>query len=287
MAELLFDNSPGLVRVMQLASGSAPGLISVRGKSGNLTGQNSVIIQSIGVSQEVQAQFMVSLQKLVYIYCFGDRPGQITVTGLAFDSFCLGNAGSNDPFTPPPPFNFSATGLSGSASNAGGGSAAMAGVDTIMSYYTINRAVAEDNIIKVLLGKTSFQGYLISMNMQTANTEQKMFQFTLTIWTVPNKVGPDGSVSSTSSQDSEAGESVGAITAANSAQTAKQRQASLQAEADAFNRGLPEPAVRVVDTSTPGTVNINGIITQKTALNASASDTVFWDSVVSGGSTIK
>lgn len=233
MAELLFDNSPGLVRVMQLASGSAPGLISVRGKSGQLTGQNSVIIQSIGVSQEVQAQFMVSLQKLVYIYCFGDRPGQITVTGLAFDSFCLGNAGSSDPFTPPPPFNFSAMGPLGSATNVGGsgGSAAMAGVDTIMSYYTINRAVAEDNVIKVLLGKTSFQGYLVSMNLQTANTEQKMFQFTLTIWTVPNKIGPDGSVSSTSSQDSAAGESVAAVTAANSASNAANLTSNFSASA--------------------------------------------------------
>ena len=243
MAELLFDNSPGLVRVMQLASGSAPGLISVRGKSGTLTGQNSVIVQSIGVSQEVQAQFMVSLQKLVYIYCFGDRPGQITVTGLAFDSFCLGNAGNSDPFAPPAPFNFSAMAPLGTSSLFGGssgngGSAPMAGVDTLLSYYTLNRAVAEDNIIKVLLGRTSFQGYLISMNMQTANTEQKMFQFTLTIWTVPNQVGPNGSVtSSSSSQDSAAGESVGAITAANSADNANNLAASVEA-AGASSFGL-------------------------------------------------
>ena len=167
MAELLFDTKPGLVRIAQLTSGSAPALISViptrSGHGGDLATYNSVIIQSIGLSQEVHAQFMSSLQKVVYIYCFGDKPGQIIVSGLAFNDYCIGP--NENP-------------------------AQMVGPNTLMGYYDSNRAVEEENIIKVLIGRESFQGYLISMNMQTANIEQRTFQFSLTIWTVPKQVGP-------------------------------------------------------------------------------------------------
>jgi hypothetical protein len=153
----IFTAQPGQVHVVDLGGG-APGVLSVTGEGGRLSRQEGVIITSIGVGQQVNAQFTPSLEKVIYVYSFGDRMGQITVNGVAFDKTCRDKRG-------------------------------YLGARSIFSYYDKSRAVEEDRIMKVSIGGKTFQGYLTSMDLRTSSPELKLMGFTLSIVTIPKQVG--------------------------------------------------------------------------------------------------
>src|SRR5271165_5385492 len=49
------------------------------------------IITRFTFSQAVNAQFLHTLGNAIYIYTFGDRIGQVTISGLSFANDCNGN----------------------------------------------------------------------------------------------------------------------------------------------------------------------------------------------------
>ena len=49
---------------------------------------HTVIITSIGTAQEANFQFMQTLNDHIFVYVFGDKVGQIQVTGLMFAGDC-------------------------------------------------------------------------------------------------------------------------------------------------------------------------------------------------------
>lgn len=155
---LLFQSRPGLVQVVDLGDRGITAALTVTGR-GNLAQQEGVIITGVGVSQQVNTQFMSSLQKVLYIYSFGDRPGRVTLDGLAFDRTC-------DTET--------VRGV---------------GAKSLLEYYDNNRAIAEDRLMKVQIGQYTIQGYLNEMNLSTSSPEFHMMGFSLTLVTVPKKVG--------------------------------------------------------------------------------------------------
>lgn len=149
---LIFANKVGTVSAVDMPG--LPALLTVKGPGGNLTGQSTVVVTSIGVSQNVNIQFMPSLQSVLYIYSFGDRQGEIKVSGVAFDRNC-----------------------DSEESNAG--------VNFALSYYDDNRAVTEGKIMTVIIGNKTLQGFLTGMNIQTADTVYRTHSFSYTIATVP------------------------------------------------------------------------------------------------------
>lgn len=156
----LFQSKPGMVQVIDLGEGGAPGVLSVSGPAGRLSKQEGVVITGIGVNQDVNAQFMASLQKVIYVYSFGDRMGAVQVNGLCFDRLC-----------------------------EGGDQLGYLGAWNLMNYYDDSRAVEEDRLMKIVIGFYSLQGYLIAMNLNTASSEFKTMSFNLRIVTVPKQVG--------------------------------------------------------------------------------------------------
>lgn len=156
----LFQTRPGVVRVVDLGISAAPGMLVVSGDSGKLSQQTGVIITSIGVDQHVNAQFVASLQKVIYVYSFGDRMGAVRVNGMLFDTLCD-----------------HVTGLRSQ------------GARNLLEYYDSNRAVDEKRLMKVLIGGYSLQGFLVASQISTASTEFKTMNFSLEIVTVPKQVG--------------------------------------------------------------------------------------------------
>ena len=152
------QTNTGRVQIVDLGVGSAPGILSVSGRGGKVSRQSGVIITSIGVDQSVNAQFMASLQKVIYVYSFGDRMGAIRVNGICFDRICGANTHNQ-------------------------------GTRNILDYYDDNRAIDESRIMKILIGKYSMQGYLVSLNLNTSSAEFKTTGFALKIITIPKQVG--------------------------------------------------------------------------------------------------
>lgn len=155
----LFQSKPGMVKVVDLGDSAAIGVLSISGEGGKLEQQDGVVITQIGINQEVNAQFMPSLQKVIYVYSFGDRMGQIQVNGIAFDKLC----------------NKASRGY--------------VGTNSLFKYYDKNRAIDENRLMKISIGKVAFQGYLISSSLNTASPEFRTMSFSLRIVTVPSQVG--------------------------------------------------------------------------------------------------
>lgn len=157
MATKIFKTQPGLVQAIDLGGG-APGVLSIKGPGGELTRKEEVIVTSIGVGQQVNIQFAPSLQKVIYVYSFGDRIGQVAINGVAFDKTCNKRSG-------------------------------YVGAKTILDYYEDSRAIDEGRIIKISLGGRTFQGYLTAMDLRTSSPELKLMGFTLTVIIVPEQAG--------------------------------------------------------------------------------------------------
>lgn len=155
----IFQSKPGMVQVVDLGDGGGPGVLSISG-AGNLASQQGVVITGIGVDQRVNIQFVSSLQKVIYVYSFGDKMGQITVSGLAFHKICPGN-----------------------------GQQGYLGAQSLLEYYDKNRAISEDRLMKVSIGGYAIQGYMVSANLQTSSAEFKTMAFTLNIISVPKQIG--------------------------------------------------------------------------------------------------
>jgi hypothetical protein len=75
--------APGTAGIV--TGGGVPGAMKIAGIPQN------IIVSAIGFSGQVNAQFMHTLKRNVYIYVFGDRVGSIMVDGYAFMNRCSGN----------------------------------------------------------------------------------------------------------------------------------------------------------------------------------------------------
>lgn len=158
MGTAVIKSQPGIVQVYKPKGSALPGVLSVTGPGGTFDSMRAVIITGMGVDQAVNVQFMPSLEKLIYVYSFGDRMGAITLHGLAFDRLCRKS------------------------------SHAYQGMRELLEYYDESRAITEDRIIKVLIGgKYRFQGFLVSMATNTQSAEMRLNSFTMKIATLPRQ----------------------------------------------------------------------------------------------------
>lgn len=153
----IFANNAGLVTSVGLDSG-VPGIISVTNSDNSKLEQlQAVIITSIGIGQAVNIQFMPSLDQVLYIYAFGDRPGNVSISGIAFDRTCQAK---ESPGT---------------------------GILNVLDYYDTSRASVESKIMTVSIGdgKRTLQGFLVKMDSNLADPSIRSFSFTYEIVMVP------------------------------------------------------------------------------------------------------
>jgi len=152
----LFSASDFGVVVVRRFDG-APGTISFLDK---FPQHDSVIITSIGYRQSVNAQFMPSLADLIYVYVFGDKMGDVIISGICFDRTC------------------DTTGT-------------FQGVGRALAYYRDNRAKVTNKSVKVRIGDTEINGFVLSMDVNTADAVNKTMRFSLSIAALPRAASQD------------------------------------------------------------------------------------------------
>jgi len=171
MPQIFKTTQRGKVAV-QSASG-APARIKILDPQLKAGRYDPVIITQVGVSHSVNVQLMNTLRNLVYVYSFGDKMGQVQVSGVVFYDTCGGSSG---------PF---------------------AGVKHIMDYYNTNKAsripVAT---VKIHLGSYNLTGFLLDVRINLSNAATQASQFTMNIATLPESLGNN----STATAASTAGE---------------------------------------------------------------------------------
>lgn len=117
------------------------------------------IVSSISMSQDINVQFMHSLNDTIYINVFGNKIGQMTISGILFLSTVCNDDGSKDER---PPF------------------------ETFYNYYLNNNALARPDAISVQLGTGAiFKAFILNFTFQVIDAQTSLGQFTMSLAVVP------------------------------------------------------------------------------------------------------
>ncbi len=116
------------------------------------------IVTRLTVNQQVNLQFLHTLGSLIYIYVFGDRMGQISLSGLSF------NCGACNPFTD------------------------VLGMEKMMMWYNDNRASKRKKPVRVTIGRTVLEGFVTSSQADVIDPSLNLVQWTVQMASLPQDV---------------------------------------------------------------------------------------------------
>jgi hypothetical protein len=132
--------------------------VDVKGAGGSIgfTVQKSIITR-VTVSQQGNYQFLHTLGNDVYIYVFGDRIGEVTISGLAFPVDC---DKSGSPL----------------------------GAELIFDWYKDNRVAKRVQPVTITIGlKTIIQGFVTSLTLDTVDPATGVVQWNMQMVVLPDK----------------------------------------------------------------------------------------------------
>jgi hypothetical protein len=143
------------------------------------TFEGGIVVTSVLYSQEANVQFMQTLRDAIYVYSFGDKMGDIQITGLCVPYVCAPPGSSADD--------------------------SVSGIRNIMSYYAQHRVSADLNPINVVLAQEVIVGFLVGCKINTVDASSYIHQFVLLLKALPrgnpSYPGFSGSESSSNSDD--------------------------------------------------------------------------------------
>lgn len=113
------------------------------------------IITRVTCAQQVNLQFLHTMGKHVYVYVFGDRMGQIGLSGLSFANECPGPSQEH-------------------------------GVVKIFDWYRKNKASKRPEPLRVNIGmRDNLDGFLTGFNFDVVDPTTQMVQWNMTIAALP------------------------------------------------------------------------------------------------------
>ena len=115
----------------------------------------AALIDAPSISQEVNVQFQPSLGGPVYVYVFGDKMGNISISGTAFAGLCDSPTNS--------------------------------GVKEVIDFYNSNRASERSEVVTVTYGSEAFEGFLTRMELRPRDPLYMLTSFSLVIHTLPKE----------------------------------------------------------------------------------------------------
>jgi hypothetical protein len=155
MATAIFATQPGYALAVK-DSAAAPLTIGLTDwgdiASGGGFANMGAIITSIGVREGANYQLQHTLRKFVYAFTFGDRSGDLAISGIAFAGNCDGGA---------------------------------AGVDRVHSYYRSHRISSRARPVGVAIGGSAFPSLLVEGGINIDNPQAGLAMFSLTFKTIP------------------------------------------------------------------------------------------------------
>lgn len=160
----IFATGPG--RVVALPPDATSGSLSGTAKSVRLTNWDDgsgggfttfkSIITRIGIGRGSNFNVQPSLDRLMYLYVYGDRVGQVLISGLCFDGQC-GDEGRNS------------------------------GLAAVHDFYRKNRlALRSDPLILTVGYKASFTCFLSDLETDSGDTNHLISQFNMKLVLIPD-----------------------------------------------------------------------------------------------------
>lgn len=115
------------------------------------------IVTRLVVSQKVNAQFLHTLGAQVYVYVFGDRMGEVTLSGLAFACECPGGADL--------------------------------GAEKMLLWYKRNRMSRRKVPARVMVGRVVIEGFITGMTEDVVDPSLDLVQWGVTLLALPDDEG--------------------------------------------------------------------------------------------------
>lgn len=140
---VILSQSPGRVIRLQTGLGNFPFAIRF-----GFNTQRAILTQA-SVEHQGNMQFLNSINDLIHIYVFGERPGEMQLSGLAFPQMCDGGDGVAD----------------------------------VLNYYYNNRAAIRGQPVVVQFGSITYQGFLDATRVDVIRPEALLAQWFLRLKT--------------------------------------------------------------------------------------------------------
>jgi hypothetical protein len=154
----LLESSQGTVSIINPA-GNAPVPFAISVDNAALNNETiKGIVTGVTFGQETNVQFMHTLRDTIYINVFGNRIGQMTLSGIIFlGDVCIAGGGKQD-----------------------------GGLDKFYNYFTQKNAVGNPNPVVVQIGKSiTLKTFILGFNFGIADAQTSLGQFTMTLAVVP------------------------------------------------------------------------------------------------------
>jgi hypothetical protein len=162
MSITIFSRQPGVVASFNDPTIPASAALRMEGWGGFSSFKS--IITRVSMSTQCNFQFLHTLGGNIYVYVFGDRVGQMSVSGLAFDGSC--ETGTN-----------------------------VVGIESVLAFYNANRLAARQTPMKITIGaRTTLSTYLVGVNADLADANFRMWQFSLQFVVIPQSAIPCSAV---------------------------------------------------------------------------------------------
>ena len=155
---IMFEGPPG--RVIRLNDPATQGKAYVVKVSPNITFDAQLsIITGMTLAQQANVQFLHTLGGLVYIYVFGDRIGQLGLSGISFAIPC----GSRDDDAGP---------------NHGAGK--------MLAWYRANRVSTRQTPVTITIGQEVIEGFVTSFTENVIDPSTLLVAWGVNIQTMPD-----------------------------------------------------------------------------------------------------
>ena len=146
---VIFQGRPGRVVAIPDGLASAGRFVSTN-PALNFTESRS-IITNIVISAQGNFQFLHTLGNDIYVYVFGDRIGQMTISGVSVQD-CNTNGH---------------------------------GFEAVLAYYSDNRLAKKHDTIEIIVGRISIRGFLTGFQSQVVDPGNRLIGFSKQLLILP------------------------------------------------------------------------------------------------------
>jgi hypothetical protein len=151
---IIFGNRPG--RVVMLQDPAAQCDVQMLGLDPNISFESErSIVTRVTVAQQVNVQFLHTLGAQVYVYVFGDRMGQMTLSGLSFLCGCPDVPGVD------------------------------VGAERMLIWYRANRASRRRQPVRVSIGRQAQDGFVTGLSIDVVDPSLTLVQWGVNLTSLP------------------------------------------------------------------------------------------------------
>lgn len=155
MPSVFFAKSAG--KVIRLIDRAAPCTTRFYGLDKKILFQEQkAIVTRLTMSQNANVQFLHTLGSNIYIYVFGDRIGELTLSGLGFSTICQGEG--CDPMT---------------------------GLEGTYQWYRDYRVTKKKQPLNFTIGSVPLEAFLVGYNADVIDAASGLMQWQMQLATLP------------------------------------------------------------------------------------------------------